>query len=165
HGSTGGSYASATATTSAAATATSGNTGGTGGTGGTGAIPSDTGVATANGCPAQPPPSATTSPSPDVVVTQSSGLDQQITLKQGQTVEIRLNPALRWSLTMTASSQLLAPTQPNGWYNTAENACVWRFIASATGSTTLAFSGMAICQGGAICPHVAFEQDYAVTVS
>lgn len=160
-GSAGGGYASATATASAA-TATSG---GAGSAGGSGALPSDTTVASANGCPARQPPSAAPSRPADVVASQSSGMDQQITLKQGQTVEIRLNPALRWSLTTSAVSSLLTPTQPNGWYDTAVNACVWRFTASAAGSADLAFSGMAICQGGAVCSHVALEQDYTVTVS
>ncbi|HKV83899.1 MAG TPA: protease inhibitor I42 family protein [Ktedonobacterales bacterium] len=160
HGSTDGSYASASATASAATATSSGD----GSTGGTGAMPSDTNSVTVNGCPAHQPAAATARPA-DVVASQSSGLDQQVTLKQGQTLEIRLNPTLRWTLTMGAASRLLTPAQPNGWYGAAVNACVWRFTASASGSADLAFSGLAICQGGSICPHGALAQDYAVTVS
>ena len=104
---------------------------------------------------------------PDVIVSQGGhggGSPQTVVLAKGQRLEIRLVSTLRWQLTETDAAHILAGTTPEGWYDRAQSACIWRFTAVATGSAKLSYSGVADCPPREVCPAVEQALTYAVTV-
>src|SRR5262249_31647717 len=54
------------------------------------------------------------------------GSPQTVVLAKGQRLEIRLVSTLRWQLTETDAAHILAGTTPEGWYDRAQSACIWR---------------------------------------
>jgi hypothetical protein len=118
-----------------------------------------------NGCPIKQPPSNTAAHPADVVVGPPSSMHEQVTVQQGRTLEIRLRPQFRWSLSTQDRAHSLTSAQPNGWYDASLQVCVWRFTAVASGTADLTYTGTAVCQGGAPCPQFAINEDFTVTVA
>jgi hypothetical protein len=122
------------------------------------------GAAGLNGCPAANPP-ANAGTKADVVVTFKSGAQgPTVTLNKGQTLEVRLQPTMHWSLNIQGDASVLTASSGNGWYDASLDSCVWRFTAANQGNTTLAFTGVAVCKPNTECPALAAAQEYDVTV-
>jgi|GEM_PF-1421926 len=123
------------------------------------------GSASLNGCPSQqPPPNAAAHPA-DVVVSAGGGADGLVvSLRMGQTLEVRLSATVRWGLQMQGAATILTASTPNGWYDAILKACVWRFTATGAGSATLIYGGGLVCAPHSQCPTIAAVQDYTVTV-
>lgn len=116
-----------------------------------------------NGCPTESPP-ADAGTKADVVVTFTGAEGQTVTLTKGQTLEVRLPAAMRWSLSTQGAANVLTPSATNGWYDAGLDNCVWRFVAANQGNATLAFGGVAVCKPKTECPAIAVAQDYDITV-
>ena len=116
-----------------------------------------------NGCPSESPP-ATAGTKADVVVTFTGAEGQTVTLNKGQTLEVRLPAAMRWSMSIQGNANVLTPSAANGWYDASLDNCVWRFVAANQGNATLSFGGVAVCKPNTECPAIAVAQDYEITV-
>jgi hypothetical protein len=104
---------------------------------------------------------------PDVIVSQNSdaaGVAQSITLAQGQRLEIRLQSMFNWVLMISGTSNALAITGPQGWYNASLKMCVWRFTAIDAGEVRLDFEGTIVCPPLKLCPSIEESATYQVTV-
>ena len=139
------------------------------GAGGTAANPTATppvpGSAALNGCPTQQPPAGIGTQPADVIVTQGSGVNTPpVTVKNGQTLEIRLPATFRWALHIQDADKILGTTDATGWYDATLKACRWRFTALGTGTATLQYTGTMVCAPAQPCPALAIAQDYTVTV-
>jgi hypothetical protein len=119
------------------------------------------------GCPSTQAPADAAAFTPDVIVSQplqATGAPQPVTLARGQRLEVRLQPTYSWQLTMADPTAILAGASPQGWYDSAVRACIWRFTARGTGSARLTFVGAAVCPPLQPCPSVEQAVIYAVTV-
>jgi len=120
-----------------------------------------------NSCSNQQAPADAGSFRPDVIVSQvgqGGGSPQTIALARGQRLEIRLGSTFRWELTAADSGHVLASTSSEGWYNSAQGACIWRFTAVASGSARLSYTGAVECPPLEVCPALEQALNYLVTV-
>lgn len=143
----GGTAAPETPTAAAVATTTLGGTPG----------------ALANGCPEQQAP-ASAGTKPDVAVGNQFGGTGSASLAVGQLLEVRLGASLRWTLTLSDPTHVLAPVDHNGWYDPGQNTCVWRFTGQTPGTVTLVYGGRPICEPDKACPQFVIASDFTVTV-
>ncbi|HEX4206271.1 MAG TPA: hypothetical protein VHZ51_19140 [Ktedonobacteraceae bacterium] len=146
---------------------------GTAGTGGSGNTqPSPTappkasptriaGNGTATGCPNN---AVVTSPPRQAnVIATSSQANKTITAHKGDVIELRLPFGHKWT-GPTSSVGILQIQPPAGYAWKANNACVWRFVATGTGSAQLVFHSQALCKPGSICPMYIAVVPFTVTV-
>jgi hypothetical protein len=115
-----------------------------------------------NGCPAKQPPANADTQQVDVVAPQASA--QPVTLRRGQVVEIQLSPTHRWSTPVGDSAHLLTALAGNGWFSQRVGRCVWRYTATTAGTTTLTFTGAALCAPGGPCAALAVAAEYKLTI-
>lgn len=118
-----------------------------------------------NGCPTQHPPAGRGTQPADVTVTQGSGVNTPpVTIKNGQTLEVRLPATFRWGLNIQDTDKILKTTDATGWYDATLKACRWRFTALSTGTATLQYVGTMVCAPAQPCPALAIAQDYTIDV-
>ena len=116
----------------------------------------------ATGCPN--PTNVTAQPSPASVVLTTAGANAPTaTVKKGEVVEIDLPFGHNWS-GPASTQRLLTMQQPSGYASQAKHACVWRFVASSSGTTEINFTGRPICQKGQLCPMYVMDASFTVTV-
>jgi hypothetical protein len=80
----------------------------------------------------------------------------------GDLVQVQLPITQRWSFTNGQGPLMLL--QPAGYEDGRANVCVWNFRASALGTSTLLFSGTAICESNVPCPQYVLAEKYTVQV-
>ena len=146
----------------------SGSTGANG-TGTTNTSPTATSAgsssSTQNGCPTQQTPAAASSAA-DVTVKQAGTANgKPVALKKGQTLEILLPATYHWRLGTSNLGGILTDVAPEGWYDVATQSCAWRFTSANTGTVPLDFGATPVCDPGKMCPALAFDVSYSVTVS
>ncbi len=103
----------------------------------------------ADGCPAgvvPNPPQGT----PNVIV-QPHGGNATVTAQNGDVIEIRMPFGQQWSGPST-SQGVLQLQHPFGYASTSNKACIWRFVATGTGTQQLNFFAKPICNKGGMCP-------------
>jgi hypothetical protein len=148
----------------------SGNTGANGaGTTNTSATatapPAGSSSSTRNGCPSQQAPAAASSAA-DVTVKQAGTANgEPVALKKGQTLEILLPATYHWRLGTSNFGGTLTDMKPEGWYDVATQSCAWRFTGANTGTVPLNFGATPVCDPGKMCPALAFDVSYSVSVS
>lgn len=128
--------------------------------------PGTPGTAALDACPTAQAPA---NPRPaDVVVQLGGGAAQPpgrtVALRVGQTLQVELPATNRWRMAAADSGSILTQPPNNGWYDAHLKACVWQFTAVKAGSTSLSYSGMAICAPGSKCPAYVIAQSFGVTV-
>ncbi len=129
------------------------------------ATPADSSSSTRNGCPSQQTPAAA-SAAADVTVKELGGESSKpVALKKGQTLEILLPATYHWRLGTSNLGGILTDEAPEGWYDAATQSCAWRFTGANTGTVPLDFSATPVCDPGKMCPALAFDVSYSITVS
>jgi hypothetical protein len=88
-----------------------------------------------------------------------------VALKKGQTLEILLPATYKWHLGTSNLGGTLTDVTPEGWYNTASQSRAWRFTGANTGTVPLNFGATPVRDPGKMCPALAFDVSYSVTVS
>jgi hypothetical protein len=124
---------------------TTGSSGGTTPTNGPTSVP----TTSADGCPAgvvPNPPQGT----PHVIVSPK-GSYAAATAQTGDVIEIRLPFGQQWNGPST-SQGILQLQHPFGYASTANKACIWRFVATSTGTQQLNFYAKPLCKKGGMCP-------------
>lgn len=109
-------------------------------------------------CPG-PVGSVTDAGQPSLVITQSM---TTATAHVGDLVQIQLPTTQHW--TYQSDQSLLTLLQPAGVQDTQKNVCAWTFRAPSAGTTTLDFSGTAICDN-LPCPQYVRVVDFTITVA
>lgn len=141
-----------------------GSNGGTGtgaGSTPTSAPTSTTSMGSPEGCPSNTvtnPPA--TRPNVIIKITNSNST---ISVHNGDLIEVRLPFNERWS-GPAASQSVLQLQTPAGYPLQSDKVCVWHFVAKSTGTTTLTFSGRAICKPGQLCPMYVINVPFTVDV-
>ncbi len=92
-------------------------------------------------------------------------MDQEITARQGERVEIRLPATNRWSVTMRTDDGVLQPIEPQGEIDEQRNERVWHYLAALPGNAVLMFAGRGIPHPGRKTPHFVIGRTYSVTVT
>lgn len=141
-------------------TSTGGN-GAVGATAGVGSSPTPVkGYGTGYGCPSD---AVVTSTSPAARIIQLKDTNTVITVSNGATIEVQLPFGQKW-LGPTSKQGPLVEQQPAGYASKNVNACVWRFVAKATGTAQLEFNGMALCQHSKACPMYIMAVPFTIKV-
>jgi hypothetical protein len=115
-----------------------------------------------DGCPnstviTTPPPSA------NIVLTNTNS-GTTITAKKGDTIEVNLPFGHTWQGPTNLSQNLLTTQGPAGYAFPSGKACVWRFLASSTGTAHLSFEGRPICKQGQACPMYIMAVPFTVDI-
>jgi hypothetical protein len=106
------------------------------------------GYGTANGCPSDIVMSSAPA-APDITVLPRQG-NRIIDVRKGNVIEIQMPFGLVWRGPTTSQGVLQLQT-PFGYAWKPSNACIWRFVASDSGSTVINFSGRPICKKTSLC--------------
>lgn len=118
---------------------------------------------TVTGCPN--PTNVTAQPAVANAVLTSNGANApKATIKKGEIVEVDLPFGHNWSGPAGNTQHLLEMQQPAGYASQAKHACVWRFLATASGTTEVNFTGRPICQKGQLCPMYIMDASFTITV-
>lgn len=139
-----GSPAAPTATSAPSPTATTGQT------------------ATSTGCPNRT--NVTVQPDAANVVLKIADEQKATTVKKGEMLEIDLPFGHNWSNPTNNAASPLAMQNPSGYASPADQACVWRFAATNSGSTTLLFTGRPICSPDQMCPTYIMAVSFPIEV-
>ncbi len=91
-------------------------------------------------------------------------MDQEITVRQGEHVEIRL-PAKSWSVTLRDATNVLQPVEPQGEPEGRQQELVWRYLALRPGSAVIVCTGRAVHKPGTKTPHFVLARTYTVNVT
>jgi hypothetical protein len=140
------------------------------GSGGTASAPTATptpvlvkvqGYGTYNGCPSDlviksAPPKAN-------VTIQQTNINDTVVAHNGDIVEVELPFGHKWT-GPTDTQGVLQLQQPAGYAWKSGNICVWRFVATGTGTETLNFSSQALCKRGQMCPMYIMAMSFTVDV-
>jgi hypothetical protein len=101
-----------------------------------------------------------------VTVKQAAGESgKPVALKKGQTLEILLPATYHWRLGTSNLGGTLTEVGTEGWYDAATQSCAWRFTGANTGTVPLDFGATLVCDPGKMCPALALDVSYSVTVS
>lgn len=121
------------------------------------------GTTSANtGCPNKT--TITTQPAAANVVLNSSGTNTKATAKVGDIVEVDLPFGHNWSGPLNSSQKVLVEQNPSGYASPGGHVCVWRFLATATGTAEVNFTGRPICQKNQLCPMYIMDASFTITV-
>ncbi len=141
-----------------------------GGSGGTTSAPTATptpvlikvqGYGTDNGCPSDLV--MKNAPSKANVTIQPANMNDTIVAHNGDIIEVELPFGHKW--TGPSDTQgVLQLQQPAGYAWKSSNICVWRFVATGTGTEKLAFSSQALCKNGQMCPMYIMAMSFTVDV-
>ncbi len=148
-----------------AACGSSQSTGGPGSSGG-GTVPpasptASAGSTSVTGCPSNEVVTGT--PAKANVTVQANLVKDSVTAHTGDLIEVRLPFGQKWN-GPTSSLGVLQIQDPIGYPLTSDHVCIWRFQAKASGSTTLDFTGRAICAPGKMCPLYVENISFTVDV-
>lgn len=99
---------------------------------------------------------------PALVLTPKSA-NQEVTAHVGDQIVVELPTTSRWRLAQAASAEL-QPNDPQGALDDSLHACVWSFHAQSAGSTTLDFTGSAVCEAGQACPQFQLNLSFAIKI-
>ncbi len=91
-------------------------------------------------------------------------MDETITCRRGEPVELRLPAAMQWGMTVSDPDHILAPVAPQGEPDGAGQSRVWRFDTVAQGTATVLFSGRPIIPAGMVRPHIVMAREFTITV-
>jgi len=119
------------------------------------------GYGTAHGCPSDLVVN-TVPPAANVTVKQISANTSTVA-HVGDVIEIRLPFGHKWSGPTTSQGNL-AIQQPSGYAWKSDSVCIWRFVATSAGTTTMNFTSQAICKPGQMCPFYIAELPLTITV-
>jgi hypothetical protein len=141
-----------------------------GGAGGTASAPTATpspapinvqGYGTDNGCPSDLV--IKNAPSKANVTVQSTNVNDTIVAHNGDIIEVELPFGHKWT-GPTDTQGVLQLQQPAGYAWKSGNICVWRFVATGTGTEKLGFSGQALCKNGQMCPMYIMAMSFTIDV-
>jgi len=104
---------------------------------------------TANGCPSNAV--VTTVSGNASIIVKLAQMNQTISAHNGDIIEIQLPFGHKWT-GPTTSQGILQLQGPAGYASKSANACIWRFVATGTGTVQLMFHSQALCQAGQVCP-------------
>jgi len=116
----------------------------------------------AYGCPGNQV--VTTTPAPATVTLSTATKKTSATVAKGNTVEINLPFGQTWSGPLFFSQNIVAMQSPAGYALPAAKACVWRFVALSSGTTTLSFSAHPSCTGKRVCPMYIVSVHFTITI-
>src|SRR5437879_7640212 len=134
---------------------------GAGSTTPTSAPTSVTSKGTLEGCPS----SAVVNPSaakPNVIINMKNS-NSTISAHNGDLIEVRLPFNEKW-MGPTTSQGVLELQAPAGYALSSDKVCIWHFVAKGIGTTTLTFSGRAICKAGQMCPMYIMNVPFTIDV-
>ncbi len=110
-------------------------------------------------------PSAAVNPSsakPNVIINMKNS-NSIISAHNGDLIEVRLPFNEKWT-GPTTSQGVLELQEPAGYVLSSDKVCIWHFVAKGTGTTTLTFSGRAICKAGQMCPMYIMNVPFTIDV-
>lgn len=113
------------------------------------------------GCPG-PAESVSWPTPPTVVVTQPQGT---ISVKVGQTLELRLAFGHRWSVAASMLNGTFALDQPAGYADAQTQTCDWHFTAKHAGSQNLTIAMAPNCQASKACAQAIVAYDLTITAT
>lgn len=125
--------------------------------------PHPTTQANTTGCPNNT--AVTTQPPAAAVVLKNADNNTTVSVKQGATVEVDLPYGNLWSGPTGTSANLLTLQSPSGYAVPSSQMCVWRFVASSSGTANLTFVGRPICQAGKACPMYVVSLSFVLEIS
>jgi hypothetical protein len=142
-----------------------GTNGGTTGNGSTSPTPTPTQALSASAGRACPNTTVTNPPAvkPNVIIKLSNS-NRTVAAHTGDLIEVLLPNNEQWS-GPTTSQGILQLQSPSGYPLQTEKMCVWHFLAQGAGTTTLNFTGRAICRAGQPCPMYVIELPFKVVVN
>ena len=119
-----------------------------------------------NGCPVQSAPASASTKPVDVILTDTNGAiaAQPTSVNVGQTLEVRLAASVRWALSLQDPQHVVTSAESEGWYDAAQQLCIWRFTAATPGSAALVYAGGLVCAPGSQCPTIAKAEEFDITV-
>jgi hypothetical protein len=115
---------------------------------------------TLEGCP-----SAAANPSsakPNVIINMKNS-NSTISAHNGDLIEVRLPFNEKWAGPTTSQGVLELQT-PAGYALSSDKVCIWHFVAKGTGTTTLTFTGRAICKAGQLCAMYIMNVPFTIDV-
>jgi hypothetical protein len=138
----------------------------------TSTLPANT-TANTGFCPTAEQPADAALPPADIVVPKppqrpnptAPGVSQTISVKTGQSIEFLMPSGQRWTIALRDSSGTLQPQGDRGWYDAAQKACVWRFVAVRSGNPAVMFTGMIGCKPPEMCAEAIFTIRYNLTIT
>ena len=133
---------------------------GAGSTTPTSAPTSVTSKGTLEGCPSSAV--VTSSAKPNVIINMKNS-NSTISAHNGDLIEVRLPFNEKW-IGPTTSQGVLELQTPAGYALSSDKVCIWHFVAKGTGTTTLTFSGRAICKAGQLCPMYIMNVPFTIAV-
>lgn len=121
------------------------------------------GQTTAEGCPntavvATPPAAAT-------ITLTNANSGNTVKAKKGDTIEVNLAFGHTWQGPTDMTQNLLTVQGPAGYALASAKACVWRFVASGTGTAHLSFTGRPLCKKGQVCPMYIIAVPFTIDIS
>ena len=120
------------------------------------------GQASANGCPSRAV--VTTAPAPAGVTLTSKNSNSTVSVNKGETIEIDLPFGHLWSGPSDLSQGLLTMQSPAGYESPSAKVCVWRFVATGTGTAHFSFVGRPICKKGQLCPMYVMAVPFTIEI-
>jgi hypothetical protein len=117
---------------------------------------------TSTGCPNSTVIS--TQPTTANIVLKSSDANKTTTVKKGDTIEVDLPFGHNWSGPTNNTQGPLSMQNPSGYAATASQVCIWRFVASNTGTTEILFTGRPICEKNKLCPAFIMAVSFPIAV-
>lgn len=118
--------------------------------------------ASANGCPSKTV--VTSPPAAANVVLTNANSGTTITAKKGDIIEVNLPFGHTWQGPTGTAQNLLTVQGPAGYTYPSAKACVWRFLATGTGTVHLSFEGRPICPKGQACPMYVMAVPFTVDI-
>ncbi|HEU5375424.1 MAG TPA: hypothetical protein VFV38_08300 [Ktedonobacteraceae bacterium] len=115
-----------------------------------------------DGCPNKAV--VTTQPAAASLVLKGTNSNSTVSAKKGDTIEIDLAFGHTWQGPLNASHGLLTMQNPSGYASPTAKACVWRFVASQTGTAQLSFSGRPLCEKDQLCPQYVMAVDFTINI-
>jgi uncharacterized protein YceK len=120
------------------------------------------GQADANGCPAGAAVASRPAPANVTLTNKDSG--NTINVTRGQSIEVDLPFGHTWAGPADLGSDLLALQSPAGYDSPVARACVWRFIATGTGTAHFSFVGRPLCKKGQLCPMYVLAVPFTIDI-
>ena len=118
-------------------------------------------TSSATGCPNK---TTVAQPAAASVVLNSSGVDTKATVKKGDLVEIDLPFGHNWSGPGNSAQGSLVEQNPSGYASPTGHVCVWRFLATGTGTAEVNFTGRPICQKDQVCPMYIMDASFTIEI-
>lgn len=128
----------------------------------TATAPTNTSPGTPEGCPNTTTVNAAPAAA-NVVLTQAKS-GTEVNAKKGDTIEIDLPFGHIWEGPGNAAQGMLTAQGPAGYAWQSGKVCVWRFVATATGTAHLSYLGRPICKKDEACPLYVMSVPFTITI-